>query len=36
VIFLTLTLRYFFEMVNIQGVIYPFSMTEIGALLTLR
>jgi hypothetical protein len=32
VIFLTLTLRYFFEMVNMQGVIYPLSTTEIGSL----
>jgi hypothetical protein len=37
VIFLTLTLPYyFFEMVNVQGVMYPLSTTEMGALLTLR
>jgi hypothetical protein len=30
-IFLTLTLSYFFEMVNIQGVIHPLSTMEIGA-----
>ncbi len=32
VIFLTQMLRYFFEMVNIQGVIYPLRTMEIGAL----